>query len=419
MISNAENNFQSTGLTESSLPPLPDYEGKNLAGVMPALADSLGVEIPAAPSRGRDGVGLPTAGAAADPAARSGREHRELLGLPTAEQIVVVLIDGLGSQLLAERGGHAPFLRQLLETGQVISAGFPTTTVTSMAMFGVGRGPGASKIAGYSLRSPTTGNLVNLLSWRGEPDPAGWQPHETIFEKLAAANVPVLRTGAPHFADSGLTQVALRGGDFSGFTEFSEGVDLTLRRLRTHPGGIVYLYWWEIDRIGHHRGWKSMEWADALTDLDRQMRRLVDNLPAGTLLALTADHGMVDVPMGARRDVAAEPALREDVELVGGEPRMLHLYCRPGTAEQVAQRWREELGASAWVMLREEAVAHGLFGVLEERTTEVLGDVIVALSDISAIVDSRTMPPHSLKLIGLHGSATAAETEIPLLTYQG
>lgn len=398
-------------------PPIPDYHGKNLAGVLPALADSLGVDIPAHPSVGRDGLGQVEAGALVDPSARSGREHRQLLGFPEAERVVVVLIDGLGWQLLAERAGHAPFLRSLMERGEAIAAGFPTTTVTSMTMFGAGKAPGASKIAGYSLRSPTSKKLINLLAWKGESNPRAWQPHPTVFEKLVAADVPVLRTGAPHFATSGLTEVALRGGDFAGFSAFSQGVDITLQRLQNTPRGIVFLYWWEIDRIGHHEGWKSMEWADQLTAVDRQMRRLVAGLPAGTLLVVTADHGMVDVALGARRDVASEPGLRQDVELVGGEPRMSHLYCKPGSAKRVQERWRNELGDSAWVMSREEAISLGLFGVVEERTLDVLGDVIVAMRDESAVVDSRVMPPHSLKLIGLHGSATSAETQIPLLTH--
>src|SRR5690625_6220495 len=244
-----------------SLPPVPNYDGKTLAGVLPALADSLGVHIPARPSVGIGGLGQAGAGALVDPSARSGTEYRKLLDLPTAQKVVVVLIDGLGWQLLAGRGGHAPFLRSLMEQGQIISAGFPTTAVTSMAMFGVGKAPGASKIAGYSLRSPTSGKLVNLLNWRGEPNPASWQPHPTDFEKLIAADVPVLRTGAPPFADSGLTQVALRGGDFAGFSKFPQGVDLTLERLRATDGGLVYLYWWEVDGIGHKSGWKYSWWA--------------------------------------------------------------------------------------------------------------------------------------------------------------
>ena len=399
-------------------PPVPDYHGKSLAGVLPALADGLGVEIAASPSISRAGTGQKTAGPLVDPAARSGSEHRAALGLPASQRVVVVLVDGLGWQMLGERAGHAPFLSSLMDSGQPISAGFPTTTVSSMAMFGTGRAPGATKIAGYSLRSPNTGNIVNLLAWKGEPDPRSWQPHPTIFEQLVAHDVPVLRTGAPHFVDSGLTQVALRGGDFAGFTQFSTGVDLTLERLKNTSRGLVYLYWWEIDRIGHHEGWKSYGWADQLTELDRQLQRLARGLPTGTLLVVTADHGMVDVPDHARWNVAQEPALREGVELVGGEPRMSHVYCQPGAAPSVLERWRNELGGNAWVLEQQEAIELGLFGIVEERTLDVLGDVIVAMATDSAVVDSRVMPPHALRLVGLHGSATAAETQIPLLVYE-
>lgn len=401
-----------------STPPIPDYHGKSLAGVLPALADGLGVEIPAHPSASSAGTGQKGPGALVDPAARSGQEHRQILGLPEAERVVVVLIDGLGWQLLRERGGHAPFLSSLMGASEPISAGFPTTTVSSMAMFGTGRAPGATKIAGYSLRSPNTGQIVNLLAWKGEPDPRSWQPHPTVFERLVAHDVPVLRTGAPHFAESGLTEVALRGGEFAGFTEFSDGVDLTLQRLKQTPAGLVYLYWWEIDRIGHHEGWKSYGWADQLTDLDRQLQRLASGLPPRTLLVVTADHGMVDVPDQARWNVADEPALREGVDLVGGEPRMSHVYCQPSAVAGVLERWRNKLGDNAWVLEQSEAIDLGLFGIVEDRTLDVLGDVIVAMATDTAIVDSRVMPPHAMKLVGLHGSATAAETQIPLLTYE-
>src|SRR5690625_5195552 len=78
------------------------------------------------PQRGAGRPGQVEAGALVDPSARSGREHRQLLGFPEAERVVVVLIDGLGWQLLAERAGHAPFLRSLMDQGEAGAAGFPT-----------------------------------------------------------------------------------------------------------------------------------------------------------------------------------------------------------------------------------------------------------------------------------------------------
>jgi hypothetical protein len=100
---------------------------------------------------------------------------------------------------------------------------------------------------------------------------------------------------------------------------------------------------------------------------------------------------------------------------VGGEPRSLQLYCQPGAADDVLATWRERVDARAWVLSRDEAVAQGLFGAVSEHVLPRIGDVIVAMRDNFAIVDSRTARPALLALLGLHGSLTAAEMAIPLL----
>jgi hypothetical protein len=60
-------------------------------------------------------------------------------------------------------------------------------------------------------------------------------------------------------------------------------------------------------------------------------------------------------------------------------------------------------------------VGQGLFGAVSEHVMPRIGDVIVAMRDNFAIVDSRTARPALLALLGLHGSLTQAEMAIPLL----
>ena len=89
---------------------------------------------------------------------------------------------------------------------------------------------------------------------------------------------------------------------------------------------LVYLYWGEVDKIGHHHGWGSWQWGDEVGSLDRELARLERMLPPDTLLIVTADHGMVDVDRAQRWDVARTPALADGVDLVAGEPRALHVH---------------------------------------------------------------------------------------------
>ena len=127
---------------------------------------------------------------------------------------------------------------------------------------------------------------------------------------------------------------------------------------------------------------------------------------------------MVDVPFEWRLDMAVEADLAAGVRLVGGEPRSPQLYCEPGAAADVAAAWRGRLEERAWVFSREEADGLGLFGAVAESVRPRLGDVIVALDAGLAVVDSRVQRPELLSLRGLHGSLTADELEIPLLTYR-
>ncbi|KOG54795.1 phosphodiesterase, partial [Streptomyces varsoviensis] len=93
------------------------------------------------------------------------------LQLEPADRVCVFLIDGLGWELLKAHPAEAPFLHSLLGssmngTGQPMTAGFPSTTATSLASVGTGLPPGAHGLPGYTVRDPAAGQLMNQLRWR-------------------------------------------------------------------------------------------------------------------------------------------------------------------------------------------------------------------------------------------------------------
>jgi hypothetical protein len=346
--------------------------------------------------------------------------------LPPARNAIVVLIDGLGEQLLGRRGGHAPFLRHLRSgmpdadgLATVISSGFPSTTATSMGMIGTGRLPGTHGLVGLDVLDPDRDVLFSELAWDPAVDPLVWQPTRTVFEDAAAAGVDVVRIGPGYFDGSGLTEAALRGGRFVAADTLDARVDVAIAATRPPGRHLVYLYWGELDKVGHVFGSESWEWGEQLTAIDSALGRLVGSLGRDTLVVITADHGMVDVPMHERIDVAHEPDLYRGVRHVGGEPRALHLYCVDGAADDVLATWRERLGDRMELLTRDEAIRAGWFGVVEDRVRPRIGDVIGSAVGAIAVVDSRTARPELLRLIGLHGARSAAEQLIPLLATLG
>ena len=375
-------------LDDSCLPPA--YDATGLAGVLPAVARSLGV--PDAP--GRDG---------------------DLLELAPSRRAVVVLVDGLGYDLLRQRSGHAPFLRGLLPAARRLAAGFPSTTATSMGSFGTGLPPGAHGLVGYEVLVPGEDRLLNELSWENGPDPRRWQPRQTVFERVAADDVAVTRVGPGFFDGSGLTNAALRGGSFAAAASLDARVDAAVSAVRRGDRSLVYLYWGELDKVGHVHGCQSWEWGDELELIDRAMGRLVASVPSDTAVIITADHGMVDAPHALRIDLAHDGELAAGVRHVGGEFRAPQLYCEEGAVPDVLATWRERVGERARVLSRSEAIAQGWFGPVDPHVLERIGHVVVAMRDNFAIVDSRTARPELLALLGLHGSLTHEEVSIPLL----
>lgn len=374
----------------------PPYGVSSLSDLMPAVARSLDVELPP------PGAGLSDA-----------------LRLAPTSRACVLLVDGLGDLLLRERAGHAPYLRSLLDRVGTISAGFPTTTATSMGSLGTGLPPGAHGLVGFEVLVPERDELLNELSWEPAVDPRRWQRETTVLQQAAAAGIEVVRIGPGFFDGSGLTEAALRGGRFVAAASLDDRVEAALTALRSAPRTLVYVYWGDLDKVGHVEGCQSWPWGEELAKVDLAVRRLVAGLPSDATLHVTADHGMVDVAHHDRLDVGHEPELAAGVRHVGGEPRCLQLYCEPGQAQQVLTTWADRLAGRAEVVTRAQAVAAGWFGPVAAHVSARIGDIIVVCGPGAAVVDSRRARPEAMRLIGLHGSLSPQESLVPLLTLAG
>ena len=373
--------------------------------------------LPAAPAYGRSTIAEVFTSSAA---ALGLPGFSNPLDLPPAHRVCVVLVDGLGAALLRKRSGHAPFLRQFLDSSRKLGSVFPSTTAAALASLGTGLAPGQHGLVGYDVLDPGQGKVVNMLGgWDAAVQPGRWQPHPTVFERVAGV-VPVTSVGLARFDGSGLTRAALRGGTYVAGGTPEARVQAVCKALGANDQALVYLYLNELDKTGHRSGCTSPDWGDRLEDLDRTMRSLTAKVPPHTLLLLTADHGMVDVAPAQHVDFAADPSLVDGVAHTGGEPRMVHLYTEPDLPDAGMQRlvdsWRKAHGAHAWILTRREAITAGLFGAVSPEVEPRIGDVLVAAREPVAFYDTRRVPASALEVVGQHGSLTRAEREVPLLT---
>jgi hypothetical protein len=330
-----------------------------------------------------------------------------------ATSAVVFVVDGLGALNLAARAGHARFLSQAGTKKDVARTVFPSTTASALTSLLTATPVGEHGIVGYRARIPGTDDVINQLrGWDTDGLPLSWQRSVPL---ATSSGRPFFVVTKREYAGTGFTAATQAGAEFHGVDDLAERVETAAGLASRVPGSLVYLYAPELDGIGHRRGWESAEWLVGLEKMDAAARAFAGALGPGVGAIVTADHGMVDIPRHRHILLQDGDPLLDGVRLIGGEPRMLHLYAEPGAAPAVLNAWREAEASRSWVLSRDELITSGLVGPTDPEVAARFGDVVVAARSGIVYYDDRVADKAPQKMIGQHGSLTPEERVVPLL----
>jgi hypothetical protein len=350
------------------------------------------------------------------------------LGLTTAHDSIncgespsgrelVFLVDGLGADALSKYAEIAPTLSRMVLHG-TITTSFPSTTATSLATLTTGEMPGAHGMLGYTVQVPRSGGrILNSLKWDERVDPAIWQPVPTLFERASAAGITTTHVAAKRYENTGFTRAVFRGAQYKGANVSADLISETVAALQ-HSPSFVYLYVNDVDSAGHSDGVGSDKWLAALKSVDELVQVLMQKLPKGTRIWLTADHGMINVE--EKIILGQDNDLLTDVAVIAGEPRMRHLYLSADSANaenEVISRWQSALGAKVTMHTRQSAITAGLFGPnVSLDASERAGDVI-AIAQANVVLLDPERADKEGAMIGHHGGDSVIESSVPLLLH--
>jgi predicted AlkP superfamily pyrophosphatase or phosphodiesterase len=323
-----------------------------------------------------------------------------------AEQVVLLVLDGLGWEQLRARPHVAPTLCGL--SGRAIHTVVLSTTATATTSISTGLAPGEHGVVGY--RVEVRGEVLNVLRWttpagdaRRRVPPRELQP----VPPFLGTNVPVITKA--EFAGTGFTLAHLAGVRHVGWRMPSTLV-AEIRHQLAAGERFVYAYYDGVDKVAHEYG--LGEFYDAeVAAADRLVAGVLDALPPGAALVVTADHGQVDV--GANI-VGLAPGVLNLVALQSGEGRFRWLHAVPGGADDLLAASVEAHGGLAWVVTAEQVIDERWLGpVVSEAAAGRLGDVALVAREAVAFDDPTDTGP--FVLVSRHGSVTPAEMLVPLL----
>lgn len=326
------------------------------------------------------------------------------------------LVDGLGQLSLTKYAKYAPVLSALVSKGPVSTA-FPSTTATSLTTLMTGVLPGAHGMLGYTIRVPRSGGrILNALKWDERVDPHTWQPIPTFFERAKKQGIIVSHVAAKRYEGTGFTSAAFRGAEYRGANVLEEMAVQASQSLKKAPA-FTYVYLNEVDVAGHSDGVGSDKWLGALAYVDLALATLIERLPRGTRIWVTADHGMVNAE--EKVVLGRENSLLEGISLVAGEPRARHLYLDDdhlsgSGPDEAAQRFRDYFEDRVDVYTRVEAIEDGIFGRdVSEASHDRMGDLIVIPGEGIILIDPLRVAVESA-MVGHHGAMTDQEKLVPL-----
>lgn len=327
-----------------------------------------------------------------------------------AEQVVLLVLDGLGWNQLCDRAALAPTL-SAMEGGSITTVA-PSTTATALTSIATGLAPGEHGVIGY--RMAIDRSVLNVLRWsvdgrdaRSTIPPASIQSHDPFLGQR-----PVVITRA-EFADTGFTRAHLDRTRLRGWRVASSIVVEVAAALRRHEP-FVYAYYDGIDKIAHEFGLGAHYDAEVAA-ADRLVADLRAVLPAGAVLVVTSDHGQMDVGDDL---IEPDPAVLSHVDLQSGEGRFRWLHARPGRSRGLQAEAEARHSDRAWVVTREQVIDEGWLGPhVTDAARGRLGDVALVPRDTAAFVDPAD--GGSIRLMARHGSLTADEMYVPLLAAAG
>lgn len=352
----------------------------------------------------------------------SARKLVELIG--ACDHLVFILADGLGMNLIEALPSTSFLATHLVAELRTV---FPSTTAVALTTLATGAWPSQHGITGQWTHLPEIRNAGAVLPFTTR---AGGHSLTTLgvtveqafplASTMCAMRRDTLAVLPENVADSIFSAYFCGQRARCGYGTLAEAMRIVLARVRAAESPTyTYLYTPRIDLEVHRYGVDGPGAQAALQALDHALEHLATELGGRARIVLTADHGLLDTPVGARHLIRPTADLF-DVLLFppSGDARVMYLHLRDGAGDRLRRSFKERYGERFLLISIDEAEQLELFGPgpLSPQTRSRVGDLIAIASGADVIEYAPSWGTARLLSIASHHSGlTPTEMRIPLV----
>lgn len=342
-----------------------------------------------------------------------------------SDHLVFIMVDGLGTSLLSRVLEDSFLAAHRVADLRTV---FPSTTAAVLTSVATGEWPNVHAATGWWTHLEEIGSTAAILPFSRRSDakslvdlgvtPEQAFPISSLMSRIPRETLSLI----PHrIVDSVYSTYASGGRERRGYRSLVDAVNIVIDRVR-HAGGLTYTYLYtdRVDSTAHQHGIEHPYVRDALSEVDRQVQRLAQELDGRGRIVLTGDHGFLDVPPNRRHQIRASDTLLGLLRFPpSGDARVMYLHVRQGFEGRVRYLMRQRFGDQFLVLGTNQVEALELLG--PGHISDIARSRVGDLTAISCGADVISYNPAGgvgkmMSQRSHHSGLTPDEMLVPLVT---
>lgn len=328
----------------------------------------------------------------------------ELLSEKDYKNIIIILLDGMGSQILENHLPDNSFLRKHWIDNNI--AIFPSTTAASTTSTKNGLAPIRTGWTGWeNYFREINRNLVLFNGTNYDTDEkTGFDTYKVLPYKFFYSDLNV---------DGKIIEP-----DFSKKKrQIKDVLNKSLKSLNPLKRNIHYVYFANPDGLLHEYGTKSKLVTSCLIDINKKIEKYVEKLPKDTLVFISADHGHIDI--NSLDIYECKTILKMLNRRPANDSRCTSFSVKKEYHDKFIDIFNKIYGYGFNIYRTSELIKMGYFGNIDDPVHERCGDF---LADFIAIgikeYNFNYKGPEKIIFKSHHAGLTINEMLVPVIVYK-